>query len=95
MYRDKYHNPKDNFFAIQRPDNKVNVDDVAKANPCKICNCPGSEPGKVSADMHAHQPSCHIRGRLKSGRYTVNTSAIPRRINEGCSLGVAIGSEDF
>jgi hypothetical protein len=68
---------------------------VTKVNLHKICNCPGSEPGKVNADIRTHLPGCHIRERLKSGRYTVHTSAIPRRITDGCSLGLAIGGEDF
>jgi hypothetical protein len=68
---------------------------AAKVNPCKVCNCPGSELGKVSADIRAHLPGCHIRERLKTGRYTVNISVTPRKITDGNSLGVAIGGEDF
>ena len=68
---------------------------AAKVNRHKICNCPRSEAGKVSADIDAHLPGCHIRERLKTGRYTVNISVTPRKITDGCSLGVAIGSEDF
>jgi hypothetical protein len=95
MSKDSYHNRLSKFIAGQKPNN-VRVSDVAtKASTTKLCNCPNSEPGKITADIYAHQTGCHIRGRLKSGRYTVNTSAIPRRISDGCSLGVAIGGEDF
>jgi hypothetical protein len=95
MSKGNYHNRFDKFIATQMP-NKVKVSDVAaKARAEKLCNCPNSEPGKITAHIRAHLPGCHIRQRLKSGRYTVNTSAIPRRIIDGCSLGVAMGGKDF
>jgi hypothetical protein len=89
-----YHNLQDKFFATQKS-NKMRVNDVAaaaaKVNAHTLCNCPESEPGKVSADIRAHQPGCHIRGKLKTGRYTVNTSVTPQKFNDGCNLGVVLG----
>jgi hypothetical protein len=73
----------------------VNVDDIAKIKTGKLCDCPNSQPGKINLDIFAHESGCWIRGRLESGKYTVNTSVIPHIIIDGNSLGVAIGAEDF
>ena len=93
MSEDNYNNRQDKFIATQKP-NKVKVSDVAaKACAEKLCNCPGSKPGIVSSDIDDHEIGCHIRKRILSGRYGVNTSVIPRKIHDGYSLGVAIGAE--
>jgi hypothetical protein len=59
-----------------------------------LCYCPHSEPGKVSANISDHKIGCHIRKRLHTGRYTVSTSVMPKKISDGYSLGVVIGGED-
>jgi hypothetical protein len=97
MSKNYYHNRFHKHIVSQKP-NKLKVDDIAaaaKANTRKLCECPGSEPGKINLDVYAHLLGCHIQERLKTGRYTVNTSVTPRKITDGNSLGVAIGSEDF
>ena len=65
--------------------------DVAKANTAKLCKCPGSQPGKIIADIGAHLRGCRFRKR--SLRYTTKTLAIPNKILDGCSLGVVVGEE--
>jgi hypothetical protein len=81
---------------VTKPSNvEVEVDDAAKANTPKLCDCPGSKPGKINLDIYAHLPGCHIRKRLQSGRFTINTSVNPRRISDGFSLGVVLGEEGF
>lgn len=57
----------------------------------RLCDCPNSSPGKISTDTDAHEPGCHIRKKLQTGRYTTNTSVIPSQINDGYSLRLAIG----
>jgi hypothetical protein len=86
------------FCAAEKKPNssRVIISGVAaKVNLHKLCDCPNSEPGKVSADISDHEIGCHIRKRILTGRYTVSTSVIPRKISDGCSLGVAIGGEDY
>ena len=70
-------------------------EDVAAKACTKFCNCPNSEPGKISADIRSHLPDCHIRKRLQSGRYTVDTCITPKKISDGYSLCVVLGQEDF
>lgn len=95
MSEDNYNNRQDKFIAAQRP-NKVKVSDgAAKSCAEKLCNCPGSEPGKVSADIDDHEIGCRVRKRILTGRYGDNTSVLPRGINDGYGLGVVIGGEDF
>ena len=96
MSEGNYNNRLSKFIAAQKP-NRLKVDDVAKANAntTKLCDCPGSEPGKINLDIYAHLSGCWIRKRLQSGRFIVNTSVLPRRINDGYGLGVAIRAEDF
>jgi hypothetical protein len=94
MSKGKYHNTISKLFAGKKP-NRLKVDYVAKAKTGKLCDCPCSEPGKINLDISAHEPGCWIRERLESGKYTVNTSVIPHKIIDGCSLGVAIGGEDL
>jgi hypothetical protein len=67
---------------------------AAKANTCKLCDCPNSEPGKINLDIYAHLLGCHIRKRLQTGRFTVNTSITPKKINDGYNLGVVLGGEE-
>jgi hypothetical protein len=67
--------------------------DVAKANTAKLCKCPGSQPGKIIADIGAHLRGCRFRKR--SSQYATKTSVIPSKIIDGNSLAVAIGAEDF
>lgn len=92
MSKGNYNNPKDNFFAIQKPD-KVKVDDVAKVNAQKLCDCPGSEPGKVKIDINEHVPGC--RFRKLSSQYATKMSVIPSKIVDGCSLGIVLGEENY
>jgi hypothetical protein len=101
MFKDNYHNRVSKFIATQKP-NKVKVDEdaeaatAAKANIRKLlCDCPGSEPGKINLDIFAHLPGCHIRKRLQTGRFTINTSVTPAKFNDGCSLGVVLGEEYY
>jgi hypothetical protein len=96
-----YHNRLSKFTAGQKPNpnpNRTKVSDIvaaAKASITKLCNCPKREPGKVSSDIDAHLPGCHIRKRLQSGQYTINTSAIPHRISSWYGLGIVLGEENF
>jgi hypothetical protein len=57
MSKGNYPNRFDKDIASQKP-NKVKVGDVAadaaKANAHKLCDCPGSEPGKVKIDIDRH-----------------------------------------
>ena len=82
MSEGNYHNRISKFIA-------------AKAKTGKLCRYPDSEPGKINLDISADDSGCWIRERLESGKYTVKTSVIPRKIIDGNSLGVAIGAEDF
>ena len=66
---------------------------LSKFIATKLYDCPNSEPRKISADIRAHQIGCIIRKRIQTGQYTVDTSVIPTKINDGCSLGVAITGE--
>jgi len=65
---------------------------AAKANPGKLCDCLGSQPGKVKIDIDQHLAGCHFRTR--SRRYASKTSAIPNRIVDGFSLGIVVFGED-
>jgi hypothetical protein len=74
----------------------VKVSDVAaKACTDKLCNCHSSKPGIISSELSDHEIGCRIRKRILTGQYTTKTSVIPSKIRDGCSLGVAIGAEDF
>ncbi|MFL6359727.1 MAG: hypothetical protein ACJ71P_05995 [Nitrososphaeraceae archaeon] len=94
---------KDNNFkrplkdiVTKKPNSRVMISGIAaKVNLHKLCDCPNSESGKISANIASHEPGCHIRKRLQTGRYTTNTSVTPRKISDGCSLGVVIGGEDY
>jgi hypothetical protein len=73
MFKDSNSNQFDKAIATQKP-NKVKVNDVAtaaavtaKSNTRKLCDCPGSEPGKINLDVSAHLPGCWIRKKLLSG----------------------------
>jgi hypothetical protein len=59
----------------------------------RFCDCSNSSPGKISADIDSHEPGCNIRKKLQTGKYTTNVSVVPRKINDGCSLGVVLGEE--
>lgn len=89
-----YHNRLSKFIANKKP-NRLKVDDVTKAKTGKLCHCPGSEPGKISLDISTHEPGCRIRKRLQSSRFTVNTSVMSKKINDGFSLGVVLRQEHF
>ena len=94
---------KDNNFkrplkdiVTKKPNSRVMISGIAaKVNLHKLCDCPNSESGKISANIASHEPGCHIRKRLQTGRYTTNTSLTPIKISDGCSLGVVIGGEDY
>ena len=86
MFKDNYNNRVSKFITTQKPNNLKVSEVVAKVCTDKLCNCPKSEPGKISA----HEPGCHIRERLRSSRYTINTSVTPRKFNDGCNLGVVL-----
>jgi hypothetical protein len=88
--RYQYYNQFDKEIAAKKSDRVV---DVAKASKDKLCNCAGSEPGKVKIDTDKHVQGC--RFRKLSNQYAARTSVIPNKIVDGFSLGVAIGSEDF
>jgi hypothetical protein len=90
MSEDNYINPKDNSFATKKPD----IDAAAKVNAHKLCDCPGSEPGKINLDINAHLRGCNIRKKLQTGRFTTNISVTPSKFTDGCNLGVALG-EDY
>jgi hypothetical protein len=89
-----YNNRLSKFIAAQKPD-RLKVDDVARAKMGKLCDCPNSQPGKINLDIVAHELDCWIRKRLQSGRFTVNTSVIPKKINDGFSLGVVSREENY
>jgi hypothetical protein len=56
----------DKDIATQKPNSKEKLDDVAaKTSTTKLCNCRGSEPGKVSADIDAHKIGCILEGESK------------------------------
>ena len=66
---------------------------IAKVTPIRLCNCPGSEPGKVKIDIDQHLTSCRFRKR--SSQYATKTSVIPSKIVDGCSLGIMLGEEYY
>jgi hypothetical protein len=96
MFKDSNSNQFDKDIATQKP-NKVKVDDVAaaaaKANTRRLCDCPGSEPGKVKIDINEHIPGCRFRNR--SSQCAIKTSVIPTKIVDGCSLGIVLGEEYY
>jgi hypothetical protein len=98
MSKSNYHNRFDKDIVIQKPA-KLKVDEdaaaaAAKANIRKLlCDCPGSEPGKINLDIYVHLPNCHIRKKLQTGTFTVNTSVTPGKFTDGCSLGVVLEEE--
>jgi hypothetical protein len=94
MSKGSYHNRSHKFIAAEKPNRRVMISAV-KVNLHKLCDCPNSEPGKVSTDTGAHEPGCHIQKRLQTGRYTVNTSVTPRRLNDGYGLGIVLGEENY
>jgi hypothetical protein len=61
----------------------------------KLCDCPGSEPGKVKVDADKHLIGCHFRKKSGSGRYTASMSVIPDKITAGFGLGFIIGGEQL
>jgi hypothetical protein len=61
----------------------------------RFCECHDSSPGKISTDIDSHEPGCHIRKKLQTGRYTVSTSVIPKEIRDGFVLGVVRREEKF
>lgn len=98
VFKDNNSEQSDKVIVAEKPSRMIiyhNVAAAAKANTSKLCDCHNSEPGKISLDIFAHESGCHIRKRLQTGRYTVNTSVTPRKISDGFSLGVAIGGEDY
>jgi hypothetical protein len=60
-----------------------------------LCSCPNSEPGKINLDICAHESDCWVRKRLLTKRYTVDTSVIPEKFNDGYSLGVVLSEENY
>jgi hypothetical protein len=93
MSRDNNSYQSDKDIAIQKPDKVKIDDDAAKANAHKLCDCPGSEPGKVKIDIDGHIPGC--RFRKLSTQYATKTSVIPSKIVDGCSLGIVLGEEYY
>jgi hypothetical protein len=64
--------------------------DVAKANIARLlCDCPGSEPGIIKTEPTAHIIGCRFRKKSQSKQYTVDTSVVPEKFNDGYALGVA------
>jgi hypothetical protein len=90
-----HHNHLEGTMKASVKDNNRNrvFKDVAKASPIRLCNCPGSEPGKVKIDIDQHLTSCRFRKR--NNRYASKTSVIPSKIVEGCSLGIVLGEEHY
>jgi hypothetical protein len=86
----------DKVIVTKKPSRVMIYDDVAaKTNTGKLCGCRYSEPGKVSLDTGAHESGCHIRKRLLTGRFTVDTSVTPRKITDRYGLGVALGEVNY
>jgi hypothetical protein len=95
LFKDNISNQSDNDIVAQIP-NKLKLDDIAvKSRTTKLCNCPNSEPGKVSSDLRDHESGCHIRKRISTGRFGVNTSVVPQKISDGYGLGVVLGEVDY
>lgn len=67
----------------------VRVKAKTKSKSRVTCGCPGSEPGKINTDFLAHVYGCWIRKKLLTKQFTINTSAIPSKYNDGYRLGVA------
>ena len=97
MSKDNNSNLSDKDIATQKPNSKrIKISDVAaKASTARLCNCLGSKPGIVNSDIYAHEPRCRFRKKIASGRYTVSTSVMPRRLNDGYGLGVVIPGGTF
>ena len=57
------------------------------APPKKVtcCCCPGSNPGIINMDPLADLPKCGV-----TGRFTMDTTAIPTKFNDGCEFAVAL-----
>jgi hypothetical protein len=91
MSEDIYNNRFDKYIATKKPD----IDAAAKVDAHKLCNCPHSEPGKINLDIYAHLPGCHIRKKLQTGRFTINTSVTPAKFTDGCSLGIALSEQYY
>jgi hypothetical protein len=95
MSEDNYQNRISKFIATQKP-NRVKVSDVAaKACTDKLCNCLNSEPGKIKLNIEAHQYGCRFWKKTRSSRFSVNTSVVPRKINDGYGLGFVIRKEGY
>jgi hypothetical protein len=67
----------------------------AAAKKVTCCCCPGSKPGIINIDPLAHLPNCRIRKKLVTGRFTMNTSVVPTKFNDGCELAVALAEEGY
>ena len=67
----------------------------AKANTKKLCDCPGSEPGKVKIDLDEHVRGCRFWRRSHSSAYGMKHSAVPSDIRDGSRLGLVLGEENF
>jgi hypothetical protein len=87
------HSHKDIVTKEKKPSRVMIYGDsiiAAKANTHRLCNCPNSEPGKISLDICAHESDCWIRKRLLTKHYTVETSVTPEKFNDGYMLGVVV-----
>lgn len=93
--RHSHHNHLGGTMKASVKDNNHNrvFKDVGKVSPIKLCDCPGSQPRKIIADIRAHLPGCCFRKR--SSRYTTKTLAIPNNILDGWSLGIVLGQENL
>jgi hypothetical protein len=96
VVKDNNSEQSDKAIVIKKPERAMSHDGIAakaKANTGKLCGCRNSEPGKIKLDIRAHEPRCHIRKRLQTGRYATYTFVTPGEITGGYSLSVAIGRE--
>ena len=59
----------------------------------KLCDCPGSEPGKIKVGADKHLTGCQFKKR--SGRYAADKSVVPDKITDGFCLGFIIGGEQL
>lgn len=66
---------------------------AARTSATKLCNCPRSEPGKVSIDPNDHLYGCRFLRRAWSSRYGTKMLVVPGKIRDGYSLGVVMREE--
>ena len=67
----------------------------AKTSTNKLCNCQGSEPGKIKIDVDKHLRTCRFQKRTQSREYGTKESVVPNEISGGYGLGLALREEYF